>query len=133
MKELRVKINFHYHGNWSTIMKAVAERYFVDLYNPWTEITNSHYEEWNTEWNKLNPDADIDMDEYNDWWFKYNRFIANKARPLEDKFNEDMYNNGNWYNKLFVVHMDPEYGSARICKRDDESNYMTFDMTTIVE
>lgn len=129
MKELRVKINFHYHGNWSAIMKGVVERYFVDLYNPWTEIINPHYEEWNREWSELYPDADIDADEHNNWWFKYSNFIAEKARPIEDKFNEDLYANGKWYNKLLEVRMDPDYGSSRICVRGDETKYMTFDMT----
>lgn len=131
MKELIVTINFHYHGSWSVLMKTIVERYFNQLYGPWTELVNLHYEEWNAEWDTLYPDANIDMDERNKWWCKYNRFIADKARPLEDEFNENTFKNGSWYNKLFKVETDPADCSCRIISRFNDSNYMTFDMTPV--
>lgn len=129
--EMKVMINFHYHGDWSGLRKACVERSFLALYNPWTELINPHYEEWNEEWRKLYPEADIDPNGGNEWFFKYNAFIAEKARPLEDKNNEKLLKNGHWYNKLFEVHTDPEYGSARFIDRSNRSRYMTFDMTCI--
>lgn len=129
--ELKVKINFKYHGEWSELMKACVEKSFLELYNPWTELVNPHYEEWNTEWGELYPEADIDPDECNDWFYKYNAFIAEKARPLEDENNEKLLKDGRWYNKLFEVHTDPEYGSARFVDRLNASRYMTFDMTRV--
>jgi len=133
MKEFLVTINFHYHGNWSVLMKTIVERYFNQLYGPWTEIVNPHYEEWNAEWHKLYPDANINMDERNDWWYKYNCFIADKARPLEDELNDNTYKNGKWYNKLFKVETEPDDCGCRIISRLNDSNYMTFDMTPVNE
>ena len=129
--EMKVKINFHYHGDWSELMKACVERSFLELYNPWTELVNPHYEEWNEEWHTLYPEADIDPDGGNDWFFKYNAFIAEKARPLEEKSNLELLINGPWYNKIFEVRTDPEYGSARFIDRLNTSRYMTFDMNFV--
>ena len=115
---MNVKIIEHFSGSWNWIMKQVARKEWLNLYNQEANVFNRHIDACNAAYNRKFGKTDLTNDAN---MRVYTKFVADYMNPLLSGIGS----------KFFKVDLDPNEAFFRMVDKKNNKNTFTFSMKEI--